>query len=439
MSDASTESTKSPRATPDGTAAGGSMLRALWKLDRSFWVTNLVFFFDGAAYFGILNLLTLFLGTAVAMGDRTAGVSVSLFTGSVTLSNALLGGLADRLGARRAITYSALVSLLGRGLLAAAPMLPASQWIAWLALAVLGAAQGVLIPACYAAVKQSTDESTSAIGFSFLYVLMNCGALMMGAVSPFVRDHHGLGGPFWMCAAMTAGYLVIHVLGFPTSKGQPVPAAPDQAGAPKRSFRDHALFNPRFLYFIFILLGVRTLFAHQFLTLPHYVLRAYPASVGARLEWIETINPIVILVLMPIITVLTRKANVVTMMLVGTAISAAATFLLVPGPNLSALIAYCLIFSIGECVWSSRFLEYVANSAPPDKVGVYMGVAQIPWFLAKTSTGLYSGSMLAWLCPEEGPQNTSLLWLIYAMVGISSPIGLFLARNWLKRGTLTER
>jgi hypothetical protein len=65
-----------------------------------------------------------------------------------------------------------------------------------------------------------------------------------------------------------------------------------------------------------------------------------------------------------------------------------------------------------------------------------MGVAGVPWFLAKFTTGFYAGKMLAWLCPETGAQDTGLLWLIYGLIGMVSPIGLILARRWLVRGTM---
>ncbi len=427
----------------------GSMWSAIFRLDRAFWFANLVFTLDGAAYFGILNLLTLYLGTAVGMSDRTAGTSVSLFSVSVTLSNALLGGLADRLGPRRAITYSALVSLAGRVLLSLAPGLVGAKWWAWAALAIMGAAQGVLIPACYTAVKKSTTERTSAIGFALLYAFQNVGALFEGMVSPFVRKHYGMTSTMWMCAGLTGVYIVAHVLGYPREKDPPrgsalaprIASDERESGgvdAPKDKALDSSLLNPRFLYFIFILLGVRTLFVHQFLTLNAYVVRAYPADVGDKLEWVLSINPLIVLVFTPLIAAFTSRVDVVKMMILGTFISASATFLLVPGPNLTALLAYSVIFSFGEAIWSSRFLEYVANIAPPNKVGVYMGFAQIPWVMAKFTTGLYSGAMLQWLCPATGPQNTQLLWLIYALIGVTSPIGLLVARKWLASGSMTH-
>ncbi|HEY0883207.1 MAG TPA: hypothetical protein VGD87_16845, partial [Archangium sp.] len=151
-------------------------------------------------------------------------------------------------------------------------------------------------------------------------------------------------------------------------------------------------------------------------------------------EWVSAMNPAIIVLGTPLVAGLTARINVLTMMTIGTAVSAAATFLLVPGPNLHLLLTYVIIFSIGEALWSSRFLEYVATLAPPARVGVYMGVANLPWFLAKFTTGLYSGWMIKTFIPKEGPQDTSTLWLIYAFIACSSPVGLLLARRWLSQG-----
>jgi proton-dependent oligopeptide transporter, POT family len=183
---------------------------------------------------------------------------------------------------------------------------------------------------------------------------------------------------------------------------------------------------------------VRTLFAHQWLTMPDYVVRAYPADVGARFEWVNGINPLIVLIGTPVVAFLTKDVDVVTMMIVGTLVSAVAPFLLVGGPDLTMLLTYELVFSVGEAIWSSRFYEWVTTTAPPDRVGAYMGVAVVPWFLAKTTTGLYSGAMLARFCPEHGEQHTGTMWLVYGLVAMVSPIGLFLARGWLRRGSLSE-
>ena len=125
------------------------------------------------------------------------------------------------------------------------------------------------------------------------------------------------------------------------------------------------------------------------------------------------------------------------MMIIGTAITALIPFILTPGPKLWTLLTYVAIYSLGEAVWSSRFLEYVANLAPPGRVGAYMGLAGIPWFLAKFTTGLYSGSMIAKFIPESGLQDTGTLWGIYACIACISPIGLIIARKWVNKGQHT--
>ena len=60
-----------------------------------------------------------------------------------------------------------------------------------------------------------------------------------------------------------------------------------------------------------------------------------------------------------------------------------------------------------------------------------MGLAGIPWFLAKFTTGLYSGKMLSIFVPAEGARDSSTLWLIYTLTACVTPLILILARRWL--------
>ena len=410
-----------------------------------FWVCLAVYTIDGAAYFGILNVLSLYLGDSLHFSDQLKHPAISFMTGTLTLAGALLGGISDRAGVRRTLMATIVLSFVGRAFLGGAPFSPSPHMSAWFGLFIIGVAAGVMQPAVYAGVKQATNAANATIGFSLLYALMNGGSLIETYASPFLRDHfrdHKLpggesgeyAGVIWVCGGLTIAYLAIQLLFFPRNEGNPTPT--QAATAKASSWRDHALLNPRFQFFIFILLPVRTLFAHQWLTLEDYMNRSFSAAVAHRYEWVLSINTFVIFIGTPVLAALTRRVHVVTMMIIGTLVTASATFLLVPGPNFYTLIGYELLFSIGEALWASRFLEYVADVAPPDKVGLYMGVAQIPWFLAKTTTGLYSGYLLAIFCPAKGPQSTGTLWLIYALIAMITPIGLIMARKWLKAGNL---
>ena len=173
------------------------------------------------------------------------------------------------------------------------------------------------------------------------------------------------------------------------------------------------------------------MFAHQWLTLPQYVDRAFPGFVSDNMEFFVNLNPLLIFVLTPLAAAITSKVDVYKMMIIGTFVMAVPTFFLAIGPNVFLLFAYIVLMSVGEAMWQPRFLQLAAELAPEGKTGQYMGIAQFPWFLTKVVTSLYSGYMLSNYVPESGPQNTEMLWLIYGGIAMITPIVLFAARGWM--------
>lgn len=199
----------------------------------------------------------------------------------------------------------------------------------------------------------------------------------------------------------------------------------------------HPFRDKRFSFFIFILIPVQTLFAHNWLTVPYYLDRAFAGTfVSEYFEIFSNINPVLIFFLAPIVAGLTAKANVYRMMIYGTIVMSIPTFLLVIGPSVYLFLTYILIMTIGEAMWQPRFLQWIAEVAPKGMTGLYMGVGQFPWFLTKVVTGFYSGWFLMQYCPLDtapSEMNTEMMWLIYAFIAIVTPIGLILAKNWMMK------
>jgi hypothetical protein len=337
-------------------------------------------------------------------------------------------------------------------------------------------AAAIITPICYSGVKQYTDARTHSMGYGLIYALMNLGIVGIGALSAWMRPAvqnlienkpaetnfglpvlqffsgfslSGVEAVNWACVALSVFALVLWMVLF-TRKTEAAKIRPDTAEEQrtgprlplgqrlKEFFAGGPFSNPRFIFFIFMLLPVRTLFAHQWLTFPQYIIRAYDKPVADKMEWlVNWINPAIIFFGVPLATALTRKINVYTMMIIGSLVSAVPTFLLCGGPDLTMLITYFVIFSIGEALWSARFLEYASELAPPGRVAQYMGLANIPWLLAKGTTGFYSGVLLATYVPANVPREqmqSGTLWLIYGCIAMLSPIGLFLARKWVMAG-----
>ena len=98
-------------------------------------------------------------------------------------------------------------------------------------------------------------------------------------------------------------------------------------------FKNFPIRNGRFMFFIFILIFVQTLFAHNWLTLPQYFSRAFTGVIQDNFEFFVNLNPIFIFVLTPMVTALTSKKDTYKMMIIGTFVMAAPTFFLAMGTN----------------------------------------------------------------------------------------------------------
>ncbi len=437
----------------------------LTKTSRALFGVNLSYVLEGLTYFGFVGLLAIYFNEYIKLDDIKAGNMLGILTGGITLSMLFLGATVDWIGVRKALLTSLFFMLLGRILLTVAPSvaLP-GLWGSAHILAMLGIlgiiiGYGIYQPAAYAAVKKFTNENTSAMGYAMLYALMNLGGFLPGLISPPVRRAFGITGVFWVYTALTVvGMVVVLLLITKKAEKEATEKSAFERGETKEDAKDELadmtlkekasfymknfpLKDMRFLFFIFILIPVQTLFAHNWLTLPLYTSRAFDGFVQDNFEFFVNLNPILIFVLTPIVAALTSKRNTYKMMIAGTFIMAMPTFILALGPSMSTLMTYLIIMTIGEAMWQPRFLQWVAEIAPKNMTGIYMGIGQFPWFLTKIVTSLYSGWFLLQYCPADAPQssmNTEMMWLIYGFIAILTPIGLFLARNWMQKGFKTK-
>ena len=434
----------------------------LFKSSRAMWGLNISYLLEGLTYFGVLSLLAIYFNNYAGLNDIDADGMVGVLTAGITLSMLFLGATVDLIGLRKSFLIALSLMLVGRTLLALAPDLTQTKgmWSGVHSIAMFGIlwivlGYGIYQPAAYAGVKQFTNEKTSAMGYAMLYAIMNLGGFLPGIISPPVRKSLGMLSVFWVYAALTvAGIIVVALVitkkavkqatsNLSEEKQKEVEEEKEMTMKEKVKYylKNFPLKDLRFLFFIFILIPVQTLFAHNWLTLPQYFSRAFTGMVSNNFEFFVNLNPILIFILTPMIAALTSKRNPYKMMIAGTLVMASPTFILALGPSLYTVFSYLIIMTIGEAMWQPRFLQWVAEIAPKGMTGIYMGIGQFPWFLTKVVTSIYAGWFLMHYCPANVPpaqMNTQTMWLIYGFIAIISPIGLFLARNWMMKGFKTK-
>jgi MFS family permease len=302
------------------------------------------------------------------------------------------------------------------------------------------------------------------MGYAMLYAIMNLGGFLPGIIAPpirkaFATDQEGMLAVMWVYVGLTVlGILVVAIIltrktiektieEVSTQTREQIEA--DKKAEDEKSAKDKLMFylknfpirDLRFMFFIFILIPVQTLFAHNWLTLPVYYKRAFTGVVSDNFEFFTNFNPLLIFILTPMVAALTVKKDTYKMMIYGTFVMAFPTFILALGPSIYTVFAYLILMTIGEAMWQPRFLQWVAEIAPKGMTGIYMGIGQFPWFLTKVVTSLYSGWFLMHYAPEgvdPSKMNTETMWLIYGCIAMVSSIGLFFARGWMQKGFKTK-
>ncbi len=433
---------------------------------RALLGVNISYVLEGLVYFGFLSYLVIFFNESVGLDDVNASYMTGILTAGITIAMLFLGGTVDWFGVRKALLAALIIMLGGRILIVMAPHLGApGLWESANVIAVVGIigvvlGYGIYQPACYAAVKKFTNKHTAAMGYAMLYALMNLGGFLPGLIAPPVRKSIGMEGVFWVYIALNVvGVIAVAVIiSKKAEKAAAEKAALDDKDENKVEEKDPTadmsakeklvyylknfpIKDGRFMFFIFILMFVQTLFAHNWLTIPLYTSRAFEGAVADNFEFFSNLNPLLVFILAPIVTAFTSKKNTYTMMIIGTFIMAAPTFILALGPTMTNLLLYLFIMTIGECLWQPRFLQWVAEIAPKSMTGIYMGIGQFPWFMTKALVPLYSGWFLMNYIPADvspAEMNSEMMWLIYGVIAMVSTVGLILARPWMMRGFKTK-
>jgi dipeptide/tripeptide permease len=425
---------------------------------RTFWVANVLELFERFAYYSSKAVLAVFLAEQVGLGSTAATfLAGSVFNTLLYFLPLLAGTVVDRYGFKRSLMacfgiFSVGYFMIGLGgLPLGQPLVHAFGAKLWMLIALVVTAIGgsLIKPSIVGTVARTTSEETKALGYSIYYTLVNVGGAVGPLLAPLVRENLGISYVLvvssltslvlFACAALfyrepprpaDAGtgpsfstvllrmlrllfcelILLWHALVLVTEK--------DERREARRELVRAQYAPLRFLTFLVIFSGFWAMFWHVFYALPFYV-KDYLKF--ARFEWIETVDAIAIIVVTIPATAVARRLRPLAAMVLGFVLATACWFVMGSLPTVAGAVTGLIIFAVGEGIQSPRFYEYVANLAPEDQVGTYMGFAFLPIAIGTFIAGWSSGYLVSHYV-EGGNPAAPRMWFVVGSYGVVSTL-----------------
>lgn len=142
----------------------------------------------------------------------------------------------------------------------------------------------------------------------------------------------------------------------------------------------------------------------------------------AQYSWIPTTNALMVIFLQVLITRLTQKHSPTRVMPVGAAFYAVAMLLVALSGNFWGFLLAMIIMTFGELITAPTATAYVANLAPADQRGRYLGFFGLAWYVALSigpmGTGFLSDSI-----------SIHAPWFAGAIVGVISVLSFLSLRR----------
>ena len=398
---------------------------------RTFWVANVLELFERFSFYGSKIVLAVFLAETVGLGPL--GVSlVGLYGFAVYFLPILAGPFVDRFGFRKSLAACFAIYAIGYALIALAG-LPAGQPLvaavgakAWVVGSLLVTAVGgsLIKPCIVGTVARTTTPETKSLGYSIYYTLVNIGGWLGPVLASQVRVSLGI-AQVLLGASLTSLVLFAGTLLF-FREPDGVPEAERRTLG--KVLRDAALVfgNGRFIGFLVIFTGFWVMFWQVYDLFPFYLRDVLKVE---RFELIASLESFSVIFLTVPIAALMKKVRPVPQMTLGIGVGSCSWLLLVFSQTWQAAALAMFLLALGEVLQAPRYYEYVADLAPKEQVGTFMGFAFLPIALGALLAGPIGGLLLkAYLRESMQPAKA---WTILSSLGFVSTLALLAYDRWV--------
>jgi dipeptide/tripeptide permease len=389
-----------------------SLLKTLRSYPRTFWTANTLELFERWAYYGIFNLLALYLTNskesgALGFSQAEKGLIMGIVNAILYFLPIVTGAIADRFGYKRILVVAFLILSSGYYLMGQFTGFTA-VFLSFFYVAI-GAA--LFKPVISATIAKTTHEKNSSVGFGIFYMIVNIGGLIGPLVASELRETSW--NYIFLMSSLTVLLNLVIVLLFFREPEREQTTEPLLTGISKAFSSIFAVLKDlRFTTFLIIIVGAWTVYWQYFYTLPVFIeqwvdtrplyntlhefwpflAKVAGTSEGTILaEKIIAMDAFFIILFQVIISSFIAKIKPLRSMTAGIFINGAGLALALATRNPLFLLSFILVFSFGEMSYSPKILEYIGRIAPRNKEALYMGTQFVPIALGNFIGGFLSG------------------------------------------------
>jgi POT family proton-dependent oligopeptide transporter len=423
---------------------------------KTFWIANMMEFFERGAYYGLNSVLAVYLVDVLGFRQQSVGL-LQGFVYALTYILPIFGGaLGDRLGYRKILLLA--FSLLTMGYFAAGNF--DSYGLIFLFLLIMATGSGLFKPLITGTVARTTTKENSGFGFGVYYWSINLGAFLSPFFISWVKGFN------WRYVFFSSALWCFLML-FPAAFIYKDPERPKSSKPIRQVLKEAMLVlsDSRFMLLIVVYSTFWILYFQMFGSVLWYLRDfVYRAPVDAFMqkipvlkpfkfdaEFVTIINAGTIVLLVVLVSRITKNLKAFPVMAVGILLGLCGFVVLAFTHSAWMFILGIAVFSLGEMTAHPKYYSYVGLVAPQDKKAVYMGYAflygvfgsligsnlgavlyeRILAPIAPSSEALAAGMPLS----TEVLSKVRMFWLVFAALGIFCLAGMLLYNRFFSEDT----
>lgn len=389
-------------------------MNILKKFPRTFWVANSVELVERAAWYGLFNVLALYLTNstdtgALGFSQEQKGQIMGIVSALVYFLPFFLGAISDRIGYKKTLLIGFAFYIVGFLL-----MLQVKEYMyVFVTFGIVGFGAALFKPIVAATVSKTTTKKTSSQGFGIFYMMVNLGALIGPVVTSKLRQT-SWDYVFYFVAGAIAFNIILVLIMFKEPEKEKSTDSFTQSI--KKIFEKilTVFTDWKFLLFLLIIVGFWTMYMQLFFTLPVFVdqwldttaIYNALANISPKLasaigtpegtiapEMILNVDAFYIVVFQLLISTIVMKWKALSSMISGIFVAGIGLGLTFMFNNPFFIFLAILVFSIGEMASSPKITEYIGLIAPKDRKALYIGMSFLPLAGGNFLGGFLSGNV----------------------------------------------